>query len=30
VGRIDEPYGDRHLFCSCPPFGEAEESQDDA
>jgi glycine dehydrogenase len=21
VGRIDEPYGDRHLFCSCPPFG---------
>jgi glycine dehydrogenase len=19
VGRIDNPYGDRHLFCSCPP-----------
>jgi glycine dehydrogenase len=21
VGRIDNPYGDRHLFCSCPPIG---------
>jgi len=20
VGRIDEPYGDRHLMCSCPPL----------
>jgi glycine dehydrogenase len=20
VGRIDNPYGDRHLFCSCPPL----------
>jgi glycine dehydrogenase len=20
VGRIDEPYGDRHLFCACPPI----------
>jgi glycine dehydrogenase len=19
VGRIDNPYGDRHLLCSCPP-----------
>jgi glycine dehydrogenase len=19
VGRIDQPYGDRHLVCSCPP-----------
>jgi glycine dehydrogenase len=19
VGRIDNPYGDRNLFCSCPP-----------
>jgi glycine dehydrogenase len=22
VGRIDNPYGDRNLFCSCPPVGE--------
>jgi glycine dehydrogenase len=20
VGRIDNPYGDRNLFCSCPPM----------
>jgi glycine dehydrogenase len=20
VGRIDNPYGDRHLVCSCPPI----------
>ena len=20
IGRIDNPYGDRNLFCSCPPF----------
>jgi glycine dehydrogenase len=19
VGRIDNPYGDRHLVCTCPP-----------
>jgi glycine dehydrogenase len=19
IGRIDNPYGDRNLFCSCPP-----------
>jgi len=27
VGRIDNPYGDRHLVCSCPPmeaYGETE------
>jgi glycine dehydrogenase len=27
VGRIDNPYGDRHLFCACPPmeaYGQAE------
>jgi glycine dehydrogenase len=24
VGRIDEPYGDRHLMCSCPPMDEYE------
>ena len=23
VGRIDNPYGDRNLFCSCPPVGES-------
>jgi glycine dehydrogenase len=23
VGRIDNPYGDRNLFCSCPPVGAA-------
>jgi hypothetical protein len=20
VGRIDNPYGDRNLFCTCPPL----------
>ena len=20
VGRIDNPYGDRHLICTCPPM----------
>jgi glycine dehydrogenase len=24
VGRIDNVHGDRHLFCSCVPVGEAE------
>jgi glycine dehydrogenase len=24
VGRIDNPYGDRNLFCSCPPIETAE------
>ncbi len=24
VGRIDNPYGDRNLFCSCPPLGDGE------
>jgi glycine dehydrogenase len=24
VGRIDNPYGDRNLFCSCPPMDAAE------
>ena len=23
VGRIDNPYGDRNLFCSCPPVDDA-------
>jgi len=23
VGRIDNPYGDRNLFCSCPPVSQA-------
>jgi glycine dehydrogenase len=22
VARIDDPYGDRHLFCACPPIEE--------
>ncbi len=22
VGRIDNPFGDRNLFCSCPPIGD--------
>jgi glycine dehydrogenase len=22
VGRVDNAYGDRHLFCTCPPVGE--------
>ena len=25
VGRIDNVYGDRHVFCSCPPVGQAAE-----
>jgi len=28
VGRIDNPYGDRHLMCACPPleaYGDAEQ-----
>ena len=25
VGRIDNVYGDRHLFCSCPPMGVSED-----
>jgi glycine dehydrogenase len=24
VGRIDNPYGDRNLFCSCPPIETSE------
>jgi glycine dehydrogenase len=23
VGRIDNPHGDRNLFCTCPPIGES-------
>jgi glycine dehydrogenase len=23
VGRIDNPYGDRNLFCTCPPVQDA-------
>src|SRR5688572_17269717 len=23
IGRIDNPYGDRNLFCSCPPIDES-------
>jgi glycine dehydrogenase len=26
VGRIDNPYGDRNLFCSCPPVEDTERS----
>jgi glycine dehydrogenase len=26
VARIDNPYGDRHIFCSCPPLEENSES----
>jgi glycine dehydrogenase len=26
VGRIDNPYGDRHLVCSCPPMEAYEEA----
>jgi glycine dehydrogenase len=22
VGRIDNPFGDRNLMCTCPPVGE--------
>jgi glycine dehydrogenase len=25
VGRVDKPYGDRNLFCSCPPVASAAE-----
>jgi glycine dehydrogenase len=25
VGRIDNVYGDRNLFCSCPPIEQFEE-----
>ncbi len=24
VARIDNPYGDRHLICTCPPMSEME------
>jgi glycine dehydrogenase len=24
VGRVDAAYGDRHLVCACPPWGEAD------
>ncbi len=24
VGRVDNPYGDRNLLCTCPPVGEVE------
>jgi glycine dehydrogenase len=27
VGRIDNPYGDRHLICACPPIEDYEKSQ---
>jgi glycine dehydrogenase len=27
VGRIDNPYGDRNLFCSCPPIEDFEQDQ---
>jgi glycine dehydrogenase len=27
VARIDNPYGDRNLFCSCPPLSEYVESE---
>ena len=26
VGRVDDAYGDRNLVCSCPPWGEQENS----
>ena len=26
VGRIDNVYGDRNLFCSCPPIAAYDES----
>jgi glycine dehydrogenase len=29
VGRIDNPYGDRNLFCVCPPVEEFAEAQAD-
>ncbi len=28
VGRIDNPYGDRNLMCSCPPMEAYEETQE--
>jgi glycine dehydrogenase len=28
VGRIDNPYGDRHLFCACPPIEEFAGAED--
>jgi len=28
VGRVDNVYGDRNLFCTCPPVGEAGEAAD--
>jgi len=28
VGRIDNPYGDRHLVCACPPLEAYGESRD--
>jgi glycine dehydrogenase len=27
VGRIDNPYGDRNLMCSCPPVSDYESSR---
>jgi glycine dehydrogenase len=27
VGRIDNSYGDRNLFCTCPPIEEYEDSK---
>jgi glycine dehydrogenase len=27
IGRIDNVYGDRHLFCSCPDLSEYEENK---
>jgi len=29
VGRIDNVYGDRHVFCSCPPLEDMQEGQRD-
>ncbi|MFV0460505.1 MAG: aminotransferase class V-fold PLP-dependent enzyme, partial [Actinomycetales bacterium] len=29
VGRIDQPYGDRNLFCSCPPAEAYHRADDD-
>ena len=26
VNRVDDVYGDRHLFCSCVPVDESDES----
>jgi hypothetical protein len=30
VGRIDQAYGDRHLFCSCPAPSDLAEPTDAA